>query len=108
MLPVKTKAMLTHKRLKQVFSKSEEYRRELTDYMLTEVREHGGAYQFREPPFIITDTGDYYTIVALEEMEKGLILDAGITYIIGRDVSLRNLVWLANAMMKNQPKTIAL
>ena len=95
--------MLTHKRLKQIFSKGEDYRRELTDYMLSQVREHGGAYQFREPPFIITDTGDYLTIVALEEMEKGLILDAGTTFVLGREVSLRNLVWLANAIMKDQP-----
>lgn len=89
------------KRLKQIFSKGEDYRKELTDYLRLETQEHGGTHTFPEPPYIITDTGEYITILSMQETDKGLILDAGVSFLHADNLSLRNLVWLTNAVMKS-------
>lgn len=93
------------KRLKQIFSKGEDYRKELTDCLLQSTREQGGAYAFPEPPYILTDTGEYITILSMQETDKGLILDAGVTFLQADNLSLRNLVWLTNALMKSTQNT---
>ena len=100
MLPVIYKTMQT-KRLKQIFSKGEDYRKELTDYLRLETQEHGGTYTFPEPPYIMTDTGEFMTILSLHETLHGLRLDAGVTFLQADNLSLRNLVWLTNAVMKS-------